>query len=125
MGSIDVDKIPIRRDRFFPNAFVIELPLDSQPDYVWQTLFEQEWKSSLHLWDRKVVIMGDKLLLVTTPTDLQDKLDWLKGLIKATNESMEKFSQAREAKAEEEETEALEEHENVIRDALRVILAIR
>ncbi len=53
MAPVDVDKIPIRRDDFYTNAYVIELPLDSQPDYVWQTLFEQEWKSSLHLWGEK------------------------------------------------------------------------
>ena len=63
MKSIDVDKIPIERDSFIPNAYTVELPLDSQPDYVWRTLFEQEWKLSLHLWERKVSIIGNKLLL--------------------------------------------------------------
>ncbi len=53
MKSIDVDKVPIRKDHFFTNAFIVELPLDSQPGYVWQTLFEQEWKTSLHLWEGK------------------------------------------------------------------------
>jgi len=31
---IDVDKIPIRRHSFLTNAYVVELPLDSQPDYI-------------------------------------------------------------------------------------------
>jgi len=68
--SIEVDKIPIRKDSFSRNAYVIELPLDSQPDYVWQVIFEREWKISLDLWERKVVVVGDKLLLITTPTEI-------------------------------------------------------
>lgn len=119
MKPIDVDKIPIRRDSLYSNAYVIELPLDSQPDYVWQTLFEQEWKSSLHLWERKVVIVGDKLLLITTPTGIKDKIDWLKRVIESTNVRVEKFNQTQQIMAEKEEREALREHENVIRDALR------
>lgn len=122
---LDIDKIPIRRDSFFPNAYVIELPLESQPDYIWRTLFEREWKSSLHLWDRKVVIVGDKLLLVTTPTDIQEKIDWLKGLMKSTNERLTRFNQAQQAKDQKEKTEALRKHENIIRDALRMILSIK
>lgn len=119
MKPTDVDKIPIRRDSLYSNAYVIELPLDSQPDYVWQTLFEQEWKSSLHLWERKVVIVGDKLLLITTPTGIKDKIDWLKRVIESTNVRVEKFNQTQQIMAEKEERDALREHENVIRDALR------
>jgi len=92
MTSINADKIPIRRDRFFTDAYVIELPLDSQPDYVWQTIFEYEWKSSLHLWERKVAIVGDKLLLITTLTEIGQKIDWLKSVIESTNKRVEEFT---------------------------------
>ena len=38
---IDVEKIPIRRDVFLKSVYVIELPLDSQPDYVWRTFLNK------------------------------------------------------------------------------------
>jgi len=120
MKPIDVDKIPIRRDSFYTNAYVIELPLDSQPDYVWQTLFEHEWKSSLHFWERKVVIVGDKLLLITTPTEIEEKIDWLKRVIESTNMRVERFNQTQKTLEEAEEAEELRRHENIIRHALRM-----
>ncbi len=122
--SIDVDKIPIHRDSFYPNAYAVELPLDSQPDYVWQTLFEQEWKSSLHLWERKVVVVGDKLLLITTPTEIAEKIDWLTTMIEATNTRVEEFNRTQKITREAKKAEALREHENVIRDVLRTKLTL-
>ena len=124
MKSIDVDKIPIRRDVLLTNAYVIELPLDSQPDYVWRTFSEQEWKSSLHLWERKVVVVGDKLLLITTPTEIGEKVDWVKRMIEATNVRVEEFNQTQQIIKEAEEAEELRRHENIIRDELRMKLAI-
>ena len=124
LKSIDVDKIPIRRDSFFPDAYIIELPLDSQPDYVWQTLFEQEWKSSLHLWERKVIVVSSKLVLITTPTQIEEKIDWVKKIVESTNSRVEKFNETQQIMEEAEEKEALREHENIIRDALRAKLGL-
>jgi hypothetical protein len=124
MKPIDVDKIPIRRDTFFPDAYIIELPLDSQPDYVWQTLFEQEWKSSLHLWERKVVVVGSKLVLITTPTQIEEKIDWIKRMVESTNARVERFNETQQIMEEVEKKEALREHENIIRDALRARLGL-
>jgi len=121
---IDVDKISIRRDVFLPNAYVIELPLDSQPDYVWRTFFEQEWKASLHLWERKVVVIGDKLLLITTPTNIGEKIAWLEKMIEATNLRVEKFNETQQIVRAAKEEELLRKHENIIRDALRLRLAV-
>jgi len=122
--SIEVDKIPIRKDSFTRNAYVIELPLDSQPDYVWQVIFEREWKTSLNLWERKVVIVADKLLLITTPTEIEEKIEWLKNVIETTNMHVEKFNQTQRIIKEAEKTEALRKHENIIRDALRTRLSL-
>lgn len=119
MKSINVDKIPIRRDSFYTNAYVIELRLDSQPDYVWQTIFEHEWKSSLHLWERKVVVVGNKLLLITTPTEIGKKVDWLKRVIESTNMRIEEHNQTQKIMEEEVEARVLRKHENIIRDQLR------
>ena len=124
MESIEVDKIPIRKDSFSRNAYVIELPLDSQPDYVWQVIFEREWKFSLNLWERKVAIVGDKLLLITTPTEIEEKIEWLRNVIKTTNMNVEKFNQTQRIIKEAEKTEALRKHENIIRDALRTKLSL-
>ena len=124
MKSIDVDKIPIERDSFIPNAYTIELPLDSQPDYVWRTLFEQEWKLSLHLWERKAVIIGNKLLLITNPNEMQEKIDWLRRVIESTNLRVERFNEARQIIEEKGETDVSVRHENIIRHALRSRLSL-
>ena len=124
MKSIDVDKIPIERDSFIPNAYTIELPLDSQPDYVWRTLFDQEWKLSLHLWERKVVIIGNKLLLITNPNEMQEKIDWLRRVIESTNLRVERFNEARQIIEEKGETDVSVRHENIIRHALRSRLSL-
>jgi len=95
----DIDLIKIERDLYFPNAYIIDLPLDSPPDHVWQDIFEWEWKSSRHLWDRKLFVVGDKLRLVTTAQNIEDKLGWVKQVIERTNEGIEKYNQEAEARA--------------------------
>jgi hypothetical protein len=122
--SIDVDKIPIRRDSFLTNAYAIELPLDSQPSYEWQTMFEQEWKSSLLLWERKVVVVGDKLHLVTTPNEIGEKIDWLKRMIEATNTRVEELNKTQKIIEKQVEAEELRKHENIIRDSIRIKIGL-
>ena len=73
--SIDADTVAISKDHYFANAFVVDLPLGTVPDHVWQDIFEREWKSGRHLWDRKLFVVGEKLRLVTTVNDIEDKLD--------------------------------------------------
>lgn len=73
LKPFDVDTINIRRDRYFTNAYVVDLPLDSTPDHVWRDIFERTWKSSRHLWDRKLFVMADRLRLVTPADDFGKK----------------------------------------------------
>jgi hypothetical protein len=94
LKPFDVDEINIRIDRYFPNAYIIDLPLDSMPDHVWQYIFEQRWKSSRHLWDRKLFVMGDKLRLVTTADEFGDKLDWIDQVINETNKAIDEYKSA-------------------------------
>ena len=90
----DVEKITIKIDRYFPSAYIIDLPLDSIPDHIWQDIFERTWKSSRHLWDRKIFVMGDKLRLVTTANEFGDKLDWIDQVIKETNRAIDEYKRA-------------------------------
>ena len=122
--SIDAEKIPIRRDSFLTNAYAIEFPLDSQPSYEWQTLFEQEWKSSLLLWERNVVVVGDKLHLVTTPNEIGEKIGWLKRMVEAANARVEELNKTQRIIEEQVEAEELRKHENIIRDAIRIKMAL-
>lgn len=104
---IDARKIAIHPDPFHPNAYIIALPLDSDPSYAWQTLFEQELWSSLDFWDRKVLIVGKELKLVTSPDNLEDKLNWLERVVVGTNKRVEEHNKKakveREAKLMDEE----------------------
>jgi hypothetical protein len=62
------------------------------PDHVWQDIFERICKSSRHLWDRKLFVIGDKLRLVTTADEFGDKLDWIKQIIKETNKGIDEYN---------------------------------
>jgi len=116
----DVDKITIKRDRYFPSAYIIDLPLDSIPDHIWQDIFERTWKASRHLWDRKLFVISDKLRLVTTADEFGDKLDWIEQVIKETNKGIDEYD--RMVQKEEMQRQTLwEEKARVerMRDALR------
>jgi len=126
VDPIDVSTVNIVRDHYFRDAYIIDLPLDSTPDHVWQEIFEKEWKSTRHLWDRKLFVIGDKLRLVTSPYDIEDKLDWVKSVMVQVNKSVDDYVkelesqavQAKEqwkAKASEEEKVTIEG----IRETLR------
>ncbi len=122
---IDADKITIRLDSLLTNAYVIEFPLDAQPSYEWQTLFEQEWKSSLLLWERKVIVVGDKLHLVTTPNEIGEKIDWLKRMIEATNAHVEELNKTQKIIEKRARAEELRKHENIIRDSIRIKMGLQ
>jgi len=113
---IDPQNVTIYKDPFYPDAYIIGLPLDSDPSYVWQRLFEQELWSSLDFWDRKVVIVGRELKLVTTRERVGEKLGWLEELVTATNRRVEEYN--KKAKAAQEVTDQKLVDEEVIRKEL-------
>jgi hypothetical protein len=122
---IDASTTSVQRDRYFRNAYIIDLPLNSVPDHTWQDILDREWKSSLRLWDRKLFVVGDHLRLVTTIDDIGSKLDWVNQVIEKTNEGIDEYNKANEAKEamteEESRRKAIEERTNidVIRDSVR------
>lgn len=115
---IDISTVTITRDHYYPNAYIIDLPLDSTPDHVWIDIFEHTWELTRRMWDRKLYVMGDKLRLITTPDNIEDKLDWVKAIIQQTNRSVEEYNKEAAAleaqKSEESEKKALEEKEKVV-----------
>lgn len=125
LTPVNVEEVTIKRDDFFPNAYVIDIPLDSVPDHVWQDIFERQWKLSRHLWDRKIYLIGDKLRLLTTIDNLEDKLDWVKHVVTQTNKQIDEYSSktwVRRAEiGEHARKELLEDQAKIerIREALR------
>ena len=93
---IDIQKISIQRDPFHHSAYIISLPLDSEPSYAWQTLFDAEMAASLDFWDRKVVVVGRELKIATTQEKLEEKLKWLEDVFEATNRRVEDFNKKAE-----------------------------
>lgn len=125
LEPFDVDEIKIERDHYFPNAYIIDLPLDSTPDHAWQDIFEREWKSSRHLWDRKLFVMGHKLRLVTPPNNIKEKLDWVKQIIERTNKGIDEYNREAEARAaqiEDQLKRQTRKEEKVNIDMIREIL---
>lgn len=113
---IDPRSITIYEDPFYSDAYIIALPLDSDPSYVWLTLLEQELWSSLDFWDRKVVVLGREIRLVTTRERVGDKLGWLEERVNATNRRVDEYN--RKIKGEEQAKETGPKDEEAIRQEL-------
>jgi multidrug efflux pump subunit AcrB len=78
------------------------------------------------LWDRRLFVVGEKLRLVTTVNDIEDKLDWVKQVIERTNRDIDEYNQeatAREAQIKGDvKSQVLKEEQtsvDMIRDNLR------
>ena len=97
---INVDKIEIVKDHYFQGAYTIDLPIESTPDYIWQEIFDREWKLSRKLWDRKIYVVGSKLRLVTSANNLKEKLDWVREIVKRTNKAIDEYNRGAEARAQ-------------------------
>jgi hypothetical protein len=82
-ASISVSQNPI-----FPDAYMVDLPLNSVPDDKWRETFEMKWKLSKDLWDRKLYLLQNKVRLFTTAEGFVEKLEWLERTIKETNEAI-------------------------------------
>jgi hypothetical protein len=106
---IDPERVHIEKDPFHPAAIVVTLPLDSEPSYVWLTLFDQVLWSSLDFWDRKVVISGKELKLATDPAGMTEKLYWLEGLVSATNKKVDEHNKTQDAVKKAETIKMLDE----------------
>jgi len=121
LKPFDVDKIAIDRDHYFPSAYVVDLPLNFTPDHVWQDIFEQKWRSSRHLWDRKLFVIGDKLRLVTTEDEFGEKLDWIERVISETNKAIDEYNRAAQVAEETPKQQLWEERARVerLRETLR------
>jgi hypothetical protein len=89
----DSKKMSVSKSHHFSDTYIIELPLDSTPNHVWQDIFERIWKSSRDVWDRKLAIVDNKLRLITTLDNIEEKLDWIKYVIEQTNKAIGEYSQ--------------------------------
>jgi hypothetical protein len=121
LKPFDVDKITIERDSYFPNAYIVDLPLDSMPEHVWQDIFERTWKSSRHLWDRKLYVLGEKLRLVTSVDEFGDKLNWIEEVIRHTNESIDEQNRLAQEEEKARIREEIEKQTNEDKASVEVI----
>jgi hypothetical protein len=101
----DTSKISVSQNPTFPDAYIVDLPLDSVPDQEWRDAFDLKWKSSRDLWDRKLWLVGDKVRLVTTADGFVEKLDWVEKTIDDTNSAIK------------EECHIIEREKEMIREA--------
>jgi hypothetical protein len=88
LTPFDTSKISVNQNPTFPNAYIVDLPLDSVPDREWRDAFDLKWKSSRDLWDRKLSLIQDKVRLVTTADEFVEKLDWVEKTIHETNDAI-------------------------------------
>lgn len=118
---IDPEKLKIEKDDSFPMAYAFELPLDSTPDDIWTSIFEDEWKTSFYMLKRKVTIERNKLKVITAPDEIEGKIEWVKNLVSLTNKRVEEYNKEmkRREEAEEAETKRREEIIKQMRERLK------
>lgn len=97
---IDPDKLKIEKADSFPSAYVFELPLDSTPDSVWESIFENQWKRSFYNLKRTVTVEGDKLKVITAPDEIEGKIKWVRRLVDSTNSQVEQYNEQMKRKEE-------------------------
>jgi len=88
MTPLDTSKICVSQNPTFPDAYIVDLPLDSVPDQKWRDAFDVKWKSSRELWDRKLLLIDDKVRLVSTADKFVEKLEWVEKTISETNDAI-------------------------------------
>jgi|GEM_PF-605647 hypothetical protein len=127
LKPFDVSKISIEKDLYFSEAYVIDLPLESSPDHTWLDIFDHEWKSSRHLWDRKLSVIGDKVRLVTTEHDFKDKLDWVEQIIDQTNKAVEEHRHMLQIAEQQKERATWDDRARIerIREMLRAKFGVQ
>jgi len=100
LKPFDVSKININEHPNFSGVYVVELPLDSIPDENWREAFEQKWRSSRDLWDRKICLIENKVRLLSTADYFEEKLDWIERLVDDTNKMVKEYSRVIEKQNE-------------------------
>jgi uncharacterized coiled-coil protein SlyX len=105
MTPLDASRICVSQNPTFPESYIVDLPLDSVPDSEWRDMFDLKWKSSRDLWDRKLLLIDDKVRLVTTVDGFVEKLDWVEKTIDETNDAIS------------EQYRIIEKEKEMIRDA--------
>jgi len=96
----DTSKISVSQNPTFPDAYIVDLPLDSVPDQEWRDAFDLKWKSSRDLWDRKLWLIDDRVRLVTTADGFVEKLEWVEKTIDETNSAIKEQSKIIEKEKE-------------------------
>ena len=100
LKPFDASKISINEHPSFSDVYVVELPLDAAPDENWRDTFEQKWRSSRDLWDRKICLINDKIKLLSTVDYFDEKLDWIERVIDDTNKTVEEYNRLVEKESE-------------------------
>ena len=122
LKPIDADRLKIEKSALLPGAYIFDLELDSTPDRHWILAFEAERQASRYMSARTpVVVVGNKLEVVTLPDEIKGKVEWITGLVNSTNKSIEKYNEQIKQRREAEQQKQLNEHETIerMREALK------
>jgi hypothetical protein len=92
LKPIDADRLKIEKSNEFNEAYAVEIELDSTPDSIWTWYFNMEYYKNLDLMKRQVVITGDKLRIAASPNDIKENIEWIKDLVRITNEKVRMYT---------------------------------
>jgi hypothetical protein len=109
----DIEQIHIDKDYSFPDAYVMELPLDPIPDEVWHGLFRNEYNNDPYTLTRKIEVMRNSLRVITTLEECDKHLEWVRQLVDRTNNRVDEWNKARKQGQEAEMAKREQEKETI------------
>lgn len=121
LKPVEPTKLKIEKSNEFEEAYAFELELSSRPDSIWKLLFNQQLQESLYPTKRQVTILDDKLRVVTSPDTTRDKIEWIRDLVRLTNERAELYNKDVDKAKKAEEKRLAEEEETIkkMRESLK------
>ena len=70
---------------------------------------------------RQVTVIGNRLRIITAPNEIRDNIEWVKNLVRLTNEKVDEYNKEVEHARKTEEDQRLKEQETIqkMKDSLK------
>jgi hypothetical protein len=138
LKAIDPDALDIRKSSAGEDTFLVELPLDGNPQEDWQTLFEEELKKTVQPFAIAIVekskdsfpmfetnypnnLQGDTISIVTNPKKLHQDIELVMQLVEAVNNRVDRHNKEVNEQNEKKNLKTKNDKETIseMRDSLK------
>ena len=136
LKAIDPETLNIRKLSTEEDAFLVELPLDGNPQEDWQTLFEEELKKTVQPFaiveksrdsfpmfetNYQNNLQGDAISIITNPKKMHEDIKLVMQLVEAVNDRVDRHNKEVNEQNEKENLKTKSDKETIseMRDSLK------